>query len=32
LATGLVNALFCAYVFIRVPLYGQGLRALLRGS
>ena len=32
LATGLVNALFCAYVFIRVPLYWQGLRALLRGS
>ena len=32
LATGLVNALFCSYVFIRVPLYGQGLRALLRGS
>ena len=31
-ATGLVNALFCSYVFIRVPLYGQGLRALLRGS
>jgi MFS family permease len=32
LATGLVNALFCVYVFIRVPLYWQGLRALLRGS
>ena len=32
LATGLVNALFCSYVFIRVPFYGQGLRALLRGS
>jgi len=32
LATGLVNAVFCAYVFIRVPLYWQGLRALLRGS
>jgi hypothetical protein len=32
LATGLVNALFCAYVFVRVPLYWQGLRALLRGS
>jgi hypothetical protein len=32
LATGLVNALFCTYVFIRVPLYWQGLRALLRGS
>lgn len=32
LATGLVNALFCAYVFIRVPLHWQGLRALLRGS
>jgi len=32
LATGLVNALFCAYVFIRVPLYRQGLRALLRGN
>jgi len=26
-----VNSLFCGYVFIRVPLYGQGLRALLRG-
>jgi len=32
LATGMVNALFCAYVFVRVPLYWQGLRALLRGS
>jgi MFS family permease len=32
LATGLVNALFCAYVFIRVPLYWQRLRALLRGN
>jgi len=32
LATGLVNALFCAYVCVRVPLYWQGLRALLRGS
>jgi MFS family permease len=32
LATGLVNALFCAYVFVRVPLYWQGLRALLRGN
>ncbi len=32
LATGLANAAFCVYVFIRVPLYWQGLRALLRGA
>ena len=32
LLTGLANALFCAYVFARVPLYWQALRALLRGS
>ena len=32
LATGLANAVFCVVVLIRVPLYWQGLRALLRGS
>ncbi len=32
LATGVANAVVCAYVLIRVPLYWQGLRALLRGG
>jgi len=32
LATGVANAVVCVYVLIRVPLYWQGLRALLRGS
>ena len=32
LATGLANAGVCAYVLIRVPLFGQGVRALLRGG
>jgi hypothetical protein len=32
LATGVANAMVCVYVLIRVPLYWQGLRALLRGS